>query len=95
MNNTQKINKLSKELSILKTQLTKQSKTDNFKEEWLNTKEAGYELGMSESTLRRLRQCGALPFSRVHGKIFYKRADVQQMLEKNYSIQFKPCGCRI
>lgn len=93
MNNTQKINKLNKELAAVKQKLEKQEPTENFKLAWMNTKETGYELGMCERTLRRLRQCGALPFSRVHGKIYYKRSDVQKMLDKNYKTMNKPCGC--
>jgi len=93
MNNTQKITKLTKELTALKTQLTHQQPAD-IRSQWMNPKEVGHALGMSESTLLRLRKCGALPFSRIHGKIFYKHEDVEQMLENNYRIGFKSCGCR-
>lgn len=94
MNNTQKINSISKELNQIKSTIQTQKLPIDIRAEWMNPKEVGHALGMSESTLLRLRKCGALPFSRVHGKIFYKRIDVEQMLENNYvKIDRSCCNC--
>ncbi|MFT5779786.1 MAG: hypothetical protein ACI837_002745 [Crocinitomicaceae bacterium] len=67
----------------------------DLKREWMTPIEVGHALGMSAKTLQRLRNCGALPFSRIHGKLYFKRTDVEQLLENNYHQAHRNhCGCR-
>lgn len=40
-------------------------------------------LGCSKSTLQRWRDSGLLPYSKVRGKIFYRRADLLKVLEQH------------
>lgn len=94
MTNTQQIRQISSEIKQLKTDLQSVGTPKDLRSQWMNPKEVGHALGMSESTLLRLRKCGALPFSRVHGKIFYKRSDVELMLENNYVKVTPFCSCR-
>ncbi|MEO9531029.1 MAG: helix-turn-helix domain-containing protein [Crocinitomicaceae bacterium] len=56
----------------------------NIRTEWMNGLEVSHALGMSYKTLLRLRKSGALPYSKVNGKIYFKREDVDKLLEKNY-----------
>ncbi len=72
----------------------KVGKPTDIRAEWMTVIDVSHALGVSTKTLQRLRNCGALPFSRVHGKIYFKRSDVEQLLENNYHKVERPCGCR-
>lgn len=63
----------------------------NIRNEWMNGLEVSHALGMSYKTLLRLRKSGALPYSKVNGKIYFKREDIDQLLANNYR-QFY-CTC--
>lgn len=96
MTNTQMVNAINKEVKAL-TRAFEQHKVGqptDLRSEWMTPVEVGHALNMSAKTLQRLRSCGALPFSRVHGKIFFKRSDVEQMLENNYHKVDRCCGCK-
>lgn len=94
MTNTEQIRQISTEIKTIKKEITNIGQPTDLRSQWMNGKEVGHALGMSESTLLRLRKCGALPFSRVHGKIFYKRTDIEQLLERNYfKIDRSCCSC--
>jgi hypothetical protein len=41
-------------------------------------------LHISPRTLQTLRSNGTLPFSRINGKIYYRRQDIQKILADNY-----------
>ena len=94
MTNTQQIKKISSEISSIKKELQSVGQPTDLKSQWMTGLEVCHALGMSAKTLQRLRQCGALPFSKVHGKIFFKRIDVEQMLENNYHKVTPYCGCK-
>lgn len=94
MTNTQQIRKISTEINNIKKELQSVGQPTDLKSKWMTGIEVGHALGMSAKTLQRLRQCGALPFSKVHGKIYFKRSDVEQMLEDNYQKVTRYCGCR-
>ena len=51
--------------------------------DWLSNKEAQQYLGLSRPTLQRYRSSGKLPFSKVGGNIYYRRADIEKLLEEN------------
>lgn len=94
MSQSKQITVISREIKQIKNDLQSVGAPKDLRSQWMNPKEVGHALGMSESTLLRLRKCGALPYSRVHGKIFYKRFDVEQMLEDNYvKIDRTSCNC--
>jgi hypothetical protein len=66
----------------------------DLKKEWIDKVEVMQVLRMSERSIQRLRNCGALPFTRVHGRILYKRTDVESLLESNYQkVERNQCGC--
>lgn len=53
--------------------------------EVLSNREASEFLDVSKSTLQRWRNNGTLPYSKVGGNIYYKRADILRMLEEHAS----------
>ena len=67
----------------------KKSKLDNFKETWIDGQDVLHTMHISKRTLQSLRDNGTLPYSRINGKFYYKVADIENLLESNYS-QSKP-----
>lgn len=63
----------------------KKSKLDNLKEAWVDGSEVAKALNVSNRTLQTFRDNGTLPYSRVRGKFYYKVADIETLLESNYS----------
>lgn len=63
----------------------KKSKLDNLKESWVDGNEVAKALNVSNRTLQTFRDNGTLPYSRVRGKFYYKVADIEALLESNYS----------
>lgn len=57
-----------------------------FLEEWIDGQSVMLMLHISPRTLQSLRYNGTLPFSRVGGKIFYRRHDIQKILADNYTM---------
>lgn len=50
---------------------------------WLTNDEVIQYLGLSVPTLARYRRDGKLPYSRVGGRVYYKRVDVDALLSRN------------
>ena len=51
--------------------------------EWLTNPEALEFLQVSRPTLQRLRSSGKLPFSKVGSKLYYRRTDLERLLEEH------------
>lgn len=51
--------------------------------EWLTQKECLDYVGASKATLARWRADGLLAYSKVGGLLFYRRSDVDALLESN------------
>jgi excisionase family DNA binding protein len=49
---------------------------------WLKTNEATKYLNCNNSTLVNLRNQGILPFYKLGGTVYYKRADIDTIIEK-------------
>ena len=67
----------------------KKSKLDSFKETWIDGQDVLQTMHISKRTLQSLRDNGTLPYSRINGKFYYKVADIESLLESNYS-NFNP-----
>lgn len=52
--------------------------------DWIDNQEVMQTLNISASTLKRRRQEGVFPWTRVRGKYFYKKADILAALSKGY-----------
>ncbi|TSA34716.1 MAG: DNA-binding protein [Porphyromonadaceae bacterium] len=50
---------------------------------WLDSPDVMKLLKISSRTLQSYRDNGILPFSKMGGKVFFKRSDVEAILEKN------------
>ena len=53
-------------------------------EDWIDNQDVSNMLHVSPRTLQTLRSNGTLPFSRIGGKIYYLRRDIQKILADNY-----------
>src|SRR5690554_1373377 len=82
---------LSSAIKEIKAQLLvlKQTRTEKFKQEWIEGQEVILALNISKRTLQSLRDTGTLPYSRINGKFYYKIADLEKLLESNYSGNLK------
>ena len=54
-------------------------------EDWLDNKDVVIQLHISQRTLLKLRSDGTLPYSRINGKIYYRRQDIQKLLADHYT----------
>lgn len=55
-------------------------------EDWLDNQDVMHQLHISPRTLQTLRSNGTLPFSRIGNKLYYRRADIQRILNDNYTM---------
>ena len=53
-------------------------------EDWIDNQDVMSLLHISPRTLQTLRSNGILPYSRINGKIYYRRQDIQKILADNY-----------
>lgn len=52
--------------------------------DWIDSQDVITLLHISSRTLQTLRRNGTLPYSRIGRKLFYKRTDIQRILQNNY-----------
>jgi hypothetical protein len=78
---------LCQEIKYIKAQLYTfhKSRVEVFKENWLDADQVTEALKICNRTLQNLRDTGILPFSRINGKFYYKAADIEKLLESNYT----------
>ncbi len=50
---------------------------------WIDNVELQEYLHISSKTIQRLRESGMLKYSKIRGKLFYRRSDIHAMLEQN------------
>lgn len=53
--------------------------------EWIDNQDVMLKLHISLRSLQTLRSNGTLPYSRIRNKIYYRRRDVERLLNENYS----------
>ena len=58
--------------------------TDKNLEHWLDNSDMKRMFHISTRTLQTWRSSGILPYAKVCGKIFYKRTDIEALIEANY-----------
>ncbi|WP_282036192.1 helix-turn-helix domain-containing protein [Saccharicrinis aurantiacus] len=75
------------DIHSLQSKLDKFAKThtQQLKEEWITKEEVMSILNISPRKLQTMRDNGTLPFSQIDGKMYYRTADVENLLKKNYS----------
>lgn len=50
---------------------------------WLTTKRAQEYLGVSRKFIDRLKDEGKIPFYKVRGRIFFRKEDLDRLVEEN------------
>lgn len=68
---------------------TNNERPDNQLENWLDNQDVMLALHISLRSLQTLRSNGTLPYSRINNKIYYRRRDVEKLLNDNYTIRKK------
>ena len=60
------------------------AKTAKLSDNWLDTQDVTMQLHISLRTLQDLRTRGVIPFTKLGNKIYYKRQDIEDLLNSNY-----------
>jgi hypothetical protein len=80
---------LMQEIQIMKAYIVNAAAVDKsperFDKVWIDGQDVMLSLHISKRTLQQLRDSGVLPFSRINGKFYYKIADIENLLVKNYT----------
>lgn len=63
--------------------ITSRGKVLDMEKVWLNSREAQAYLGMSADFFKDLRANGQIHFYKVRGAIFYKKSDIDRLVEKS------------
>ena len=58
----------------------------NSLDDWIDNQDVMLALHISQRTLQTLRSNGTLPYSRINNKIYYRRQDVEKILNDNYKM---------
>lgn len=86
----QQMNLILEEMRTIKNEIVPQ---EPIKDSWIDGIEVQSTLHISEKTLYRHRKSGRLAYSRVRGKIYYKKSDIRNLLERNYRVEKPKCTC--
>lgn len=65
---------------------TNNDNTHNDLRDWLDNQDVMQALHVSCRTLQTLRSNGTLPYSRINNKIYYRRQDIERILNDNYKM---------
>lgn len=83
----EQFNTMLASIEEIKSKLDKQYK--NQEETFLDNQEFLLMMKISKRTAQTWRDEGKISFSQVGNKIYYKLADVEELLEKHYKKSFK------
>ena len=53
--------------------------------DWIDSQDLMHKLHVSVRTLQNWRTNGLLPYSRIRGKLYYRKSDVLTLLNRNYN----------
>ncbi len=65
--------------------ITNNDNSDSGLNDWLDNQDVMLALHISLRSLQTLRSNGTLPYSRINNKIYYRRRDIERLLNDNYS----------
>lgn len=74
-----------KNVEEVKALLQKEKSQEDFPE-LLRTSEVKKILKLKDSSLATLRLNGTLPFVKIGGTIYFKKEDIQKLIDENYSL---------
>ena len=66
--------------------ITSNAGTHSRLKDWLDNQDVMQALHVSCRTLQTLRSNGTLPYSRINNKIYYRRQDIERILNDNYKM---------
>ena len=72
---------IAQELSRHHSKLRRKDHPASKEKLWLSNSEAMEYLGLSRSTMQRYRDAEMLPFARLGSNIYYRRQDIEDLLE--------------
>lgn len=64
----------------------KRTRANTLLHSWIDGQQVMDTLKISKRTLQSLRSAGVLPYSRLNGKYYYKVADIDDLLNKQYNV---------
>jgi carbamoylphosphate synthase small subunit len=81
------VNVIKTDIANLSKKVEEMSKThtQRLTEEWIAKEKVLAILNISPRKLQTMRDNGALPFSQIDGKIYYRTSDVELLLKNNYN----------
>lgn len=85
--------RMNEALENIVQRLQKRGKNGNGQglEEWLDNQDVCVLLDISPGKLLNLRRCGAIAYSRIDRKIYYKRKDILTFMEHELKKQETEC----
>ena len=72
---------IRKEVSVLVPEPEERVTTSDF--DWMSNRDFLTDTGLSKTTAQRYRASGLLPYTKLGSNVFYRKADVEALLEKN------------
>lgn len=60
---------------------------EQVEKKWLSTDELIYYLGVKPDFVKKLRQAGEIPYSRIGRTLFYPIKEVDKLIRRNYVIK--------
>lgn len=93
---TKEIMDVPRLMERLKEFLDRQQESDSLTSlaQWMDNSDVMRALNISQRTLQTLRSNGTLPYSQIGGKLYYKRADIETLLDRNYTAHKEKGGKR-
>ncbi|MCR4801092.1 MAG: helix-turn-helix domain-containing protein [Bacteroidales bacterium] len=67
--------------------LANQSKS--LSDDWLDNQDVTMQLHISLRTLQELRSKGVIPYTKLGNKVYYRRADIENLLKANFNYGHK------
>jgi K+-sensing histidine kinase KdpD len=80
----QAFKELQSKLDLIVSVITeiKSQQAERVLDEWMDNHDVCELLKISPKTLQRLRAAGAVTYSRINGKIFYRPSEIQRLMEE-------------
>ncbi len=76
--------KIEKSYKELKEIITSKAATQSLSDVYYDVQKTCFALSISKRTLQNYRDRGVLSYSQIGGKIYFKVADIEALLEKHY-----------
>ena len=82
-------NEILNQLEAIKTEVRNSVRPTESVDKWVDNEEASKLLKVSKRTLQTYRDSGEISFSQTGSKIYYRKSDIEEFLQKHYHKAFK------